>query len=208
MEGDMRGPGRMAGGSMSGRHAHEAQGVRVTPSWLPQPLKGLAAHPFAAVAQLGEGHAVASALLHWDWLGGDDALAELGDLISPTAPSPTTRICVTFSRRRSGAQKKNGGVGGCIVHIAYARDRWDNSKHLPSTFQHHGGTFPVCTGRASLLQTSPTHVSTCNIMAALSQYTGRASLQLYSKHLRPTFQHHGYGLYARCRRSFFSSPSP
>ena len=37
MQGDMRRPGRMARGSMSGRHAHEAQGVGMIPTPAAQP---------------------------------------------------------------------------------------------------------------------------------------------------------------------------
>ena len=41
----------------------------------------------------------------------DEGLAELGVVTSTTAPAPTTRTCVTFSRRRSTAQKKKRGLG-------------------------------------------------------------------------------------------------
>ena len=109
MQGDMRFPGRMTRRSMSGRHAHEAQGKRVHP---PQPSKVFAAHLFAALAKLDEVHSVAPDLKDWDWLRVDEAFAELGVVTSSTALEPTTRTEVTFSRRRSGAQKKKRGVGG------------------------------------------------------------------------------------------------
>ena len=91
-------------------------------NFLPQPSKLLAAHLFAAVVELDEVHSVAPDLKDWDWLGVDEELAELGDVTSSTAPAPTTRTCVTFSRRRSTATEKKRGVGGCICPCGVDRN--------------------------------------------------------------------------------------
>ena len=61
----------------------------------PQPLNLLAAHLFAHVAKLDEGHAGAPDLEDWDWLRVDEELAELGDLTLTTAHAPTARVDVT-----------------------------------------------------------------------------------------------------------------
>ena len=62
----------------------------------PQPLNLLAAHLFAHVAKLDEGHAGAPDLEDWDWLRVDEDLAELGVVTLTTARAPTPRLDVTW----------------------------------------------------------------------------------------------------------------
>ena len=56
----------------------------------------LAAHLFAHVAKLDEGHAGAPDLEDWDWLRVDEDLAELGVVTLTTAHAPTPRLDVTW----------------------------------------------------------------------------------------------------------------
>ena len=75
----------------------------------------LAAHLFAHVAKLDEGHAGAPDLEDWDWLKVDEDLAELGGVTLTTARAPTPRLDVTWRRDTSAAWFRCRGVGGYIL---------------------------------------------------------------------------------------------
>ena len=81
----------------------------------PQPLNLLAAHLFAHVAKLDEGHTGAPDLEDWDWLRVDEDLAELGVVTLTTARAPTPRLDVTWRRDTSAAWFRCRGVGGYIL---------------------------------------------------------------------------------------------
>ena len=72
----------------------------------------LAAHLFAHVAKLDEGHAGAPDLEDWDWLRVDEDLAELGVVTLTTARAPTPRLDVTWREDTSAAWFRwEGGRG-------------------------------------------------------------------------------------------------
>ena len=77
----------------------------------PQPLNLLAAHLFAHVAKLDEGHAGAPGLEDWDWLRVDEDLAELGVVTLTTARAPTPRLDVTWRRHLHSVVSLGGGSG-------------------------------------------------------------------------------------------------
>ena len=81
----------------------------------PRPLNLLAAHLFAHVAKLDEGHAGAPDLEDWDWLRVDEDLAELGVVTLTTARAPTPRLDVTWRGDAAAASFFCRGVGGYIL---------------------------------------------------------------------------------------------
>ena len=86
---------------MSGRHPPERRAPSVMFEAPTRLAAQLPTHLFARRVEQDVDHSAAQTLLDWDWLGGGDGLAELGDVTSPTARALSTRFCVTSRRRRT-----------------------------------------------------------------------------------------------------------
>ena len=91
----------------------------------PRPLNLLAAHLFAHVAKLDEGHTGAPDLEDWDWLRVDEDLAELGVVTLTAAHTPTPRFDVTWRRDTAAAWFRWRGVGGYILQVYLVKEPAD-----------------------------------------------------------------------------------